>query len=141
MQAMGIDTAAIAPVVVAFAGRVGKRRSIFTGRYIVTLPRRGGNRTEMDAGYRETKHALTRYLLNTNARGKWTLTLQLMWTKQMPEWFRKNIKPEQLGLVDHGSTFGWHDDAVHLMAEVMAARLQGDSPEVHTRGVQARPCR
>ena len=105
MAAMGIDVTNIDPVIVATSGSVRRRRSLITGRYIVTAPRRGGNRTqfkqeyrraladrwirevrkndpfayehlrtEMDAGYRETKHALTRYLLNTNARGKWTLT-------------------------------------------------------------------
>ena len=42
-----------------------------------------------------------------------------MWTKQMPEWFRKNIKPESLGLVDHGAVPGWQTDAVNLTAEVM----------------------
>lgn len=150
MAAMGIDVTNIDPVIVATSGSVRRRRSLITGRYIVTAPRRGGNRTqfkqeyrraladrwirevrkndpfayehlrtEMDAGYRETKHALTRYLLNTNARGKWTLTLQMMWTKQMPVWFRKNIKPEILGLVDHAPVSGWHSDAVNLSAEVM----------------------
>ncbi len=37
----------------------------------------------------------------------------------MPEWFRKNIKPEILGLVDHAPVSGWHSDAVNLSAEVM----------------------
>ena len=113
MAAMGIDVTNMDPVIVATSGSVRRRRSLITRRYIVTMPRRGGNRTkfkqeyrrtladrwirevrkndpfayehlraEMDAGYRASKHALTRYLLNTNAKGKWTLTLQMMWTKQ-----------------------------------------------------------
>ena len=150
MESMGIDTKNVPAIHITKGARVGGRRSLLSGTYLVSFPRSGGNRTlfkrqfrrtlaerwlhelesqdpfafdhlrtEMDAGYRATKHALTGYLINTNVRGRWLLTLQVLWTRQMPEWLRQHVKPVSLGLVDHGPSLGWRDDATALMAEVM----------------------
>ena len=121
MESMGIDTKNVPAIHITKGARVGGRRSLLSGTYLVSFPRSGGNRTlfkrqfrrtlaerwlhelesqdpfafdhlrtEMDAGYRATKHALTGYLINTNVRGRWLLTLQVLWTRQMPEWLRQH---------------------------------------------------
>ena len=76
-------------------------------------------RADLDESYRNTRTALTQYILRGKMTNRRWLTLQMMWTKRAPEWLRDHIKAEHLGLVDHERMGSWREEAVHVTGEIV----------------------
>lgn len=76
-------------------------------------------RADLDASYRNTRTALTQYILKGKMTNRRLLTLQMTWSKKLPKWLREHVKPEHLGLVDHERMGSWKEEAIHITAEMI----------------------
>ena len=55
----------------------------------------------------------------TTGSPQWALTLHVLLTGRVPEFVRKQIGPEALGLLDFDRSGTWRDEAADLISEVM----------------------
>ncbi len=106
-------------------------------------------RTDLNSAYQATKWAMLNYILQmqtpppkyrsvkkrvkvgrrwkTVARklkvkqgpSRWALTLQILWSGQLPQSIRSKYSPQAFGLPDHERHRGWRDDSAAFVAEVM----------------------
>ena len=78
-----------------------------------------GLREDIDEPYREGKRALMSDYWRSGHKGRFMGALYLTATGQMPEWWRKNVRPEGLGLIDHAGSKGWKDDTVKIAGQII----------------------
>jgi len=150
MRKMGLSVDDLKPMIVATAKKVGwkkkskgyhvyaqaggGKRKVFRTEYRHALSERWLDqymgedpvgfshlRADLDESYRNTRTALTQYVLRGKMNNRRWLTLQMMWSKRAPEWLRDHIKPEHLGLIDHGALGSWREEAVHITGELIRA--------------------
>lgn len=75
-------------------------------------------RTDVDREHRLIKTRLTWMLLHSNEKDKFVAVIWYMWARELPKGWRKRMKAENLGLVDHaGST--WRGDTEKLAGDII----------------------